>query len=221
MSLPSGTLGPMALGRVLAVLESGTGVPADSMTNTWYFEGDFDDQGWGNVFDMLEDFYQDVGPNYSDEAFSGSVELKGYLMEDPLPRSPDETRTFGFSASTTETLPAEVALVMSFKAAPESGSSPARRRGRVYLGPFGVGGTEEGRPASTLISAVATAGGELLAASNASINFKWVVYSPRTNASEPLANSFFDVVEGWIDDAWDTQRRRGWDPSTRTTFDGS
>jgi hypothetical protein len=39
----------------------------------------------------------------------------------------------------------------------------------------------------------------------------WSVWSEANQTASP-------VRDGWVDDAWDTQRRRGLDSSARTTF---
>jgi hypothetical protein len=40
---------------------------------------------------------------------------------------------------------------------------------------------------------------------------EWAIYSPTAN----LHKTITDI---WVDDAWDTQRRRGLAPTTRDTF---
>jgi hypothetical protein len=49
------------------------------------------------------------------------------------------------------------------------------------------------------------------AAAIASASWDWVVYSPTDDA-------YHEVANGWVDNAWDTQRRRGYKPTSRTTF---
>lgn len=198
-------------------------LPEDATVNTWHFEntGALPITDYDNVRDMLEDFYSETAPGatgaitdlYSDEAFSGDVTVRAYDLDDPQPRVPVYEDGWTFTPSTAITMPAEVALVMSFQAAPSSGVSQASRRNRIYLGPFNQSTTAGTglRPASVYRTRIALAATELLAASDASVRWKWRVWSPTLNAGAPVSN-------GWIDDAWDTQRRRGLAPTTRTLF---
>jgi hypothetical protein len=41
--------------------------------------------------------------------------------------------------------------------------------------------------------------------------YDWCVYSP-------TSNMLFPISQIWVDDAWDTQRRRGVKATTRTTY---
>jgi len=51
----------------------------------------------------------------------------------------------------------------------------------------------------------------LKGASDAAADWTWVVYSTVDNAMYPVDN-------GWVDNSWDTQRRRGVKPTARYTF---
>lgn len=146
--------------------------------------------------------------------------------------SPDQTRSFtlGAGAGGQTSMPGEVALVMTYHGdltdVPETQTDPgppvvvtrpaARRRGRVFLGPFGTSaltesvGDLEGVPAAILTNAAAGAG-DFLLSENDLPELQWVVLSQ-------TAEEFFPVVGGWCDNAWDTQRRRGEQATARTTF---
>jgi hypothetical protein len=122
-------------------------------------------------------------------------------------RSTFFTLTLGAGAQT----PAEVALCLSFKAAPGSTSSPRTSRGRVYLGPFtteALGSTlnSEVRPSVALQNAIADAGLRLASSSA----HKWAVRSR-------VAGVLSEITEMWVDNAFDTQRRRGGKPQTRVS----
>lgn len=120
---------------------------------------------------------------------------------------------FAFSPTGSAPLPAEVALVMSFQAARASGQNQARRRNRVYLGPLGGSApSSDGRPAPGFVTQVARAGSDLAAAASSSVNWNWVVWSPTEQQD-------YQVDNGWVDNSWDTQRRRGLAPTSRTTFE--
>jgi len=133
-------------------------------------------------------------------------------------------------------LPQEVALCMSFKSADEDGPL-RRRRGRIYIGPLGEAHNAEavdgaGRPTEVLINAINFAASRLqdqasdIATEPVGSSTPWVVYSRPTtdawNATHPgderLSGSFHRVTDGWVDNEWDTQRRRGLKATTRSTW---
>jgi hypothetical protein len=211
----------MPLFKFQVTLPTDSAIPEDYVTNTWHFFRtpaapitDYD-----NVRDMLKDFYTTVptgGGNaltsFFNQALDGPAIVKAYNVGDPTPRVPVYESTFTFNPTGTQQLPAEVALVFSFQAARASGQSQARRRNRVYLGTWGTtAGGNDGRPSGTLVTQVSRCGATMKAAAIASASWDWVVYSPTDDA-------YHEVANGWVDNAWDTQRRRGYKPTSRTTF---
>jgi hypothetical protein len=107
-------------------------------------------------------------------------------------------------------------LCLSFQAVKVSGQTQARRRGRVYIGGLGIvttAGTTNSFPVPTgqvvtnLVNAAQNLGNDAPDA-----NWSWVVYS---RANDIVVN----VDNGWVDNAFDTQRRRGNAPSQRETFE--
>lgn len=185
--------------------------PEDAVTNTWHFENSSPYEDIDNVRDMLYDFYNVQAPNapsiisdfYSGLSLTGAWSLKAYALEDDKPRAPVKTWTGNQEFGQSAILPTEVALVFSFQAAQESGLTQRRRRNRVYLGPFKADSNDaDGRPESDLVATMLFAGTELMKASANSFRWDWHVYSPTQDAHYPVDN-------GWVDNAWDTQRRRG------------
>lgn len=211
----------MSVHLFTVAFENDTELPKDNMVNTWYFEGSGSDPE--NVADMLTDFYTVVptGGGFgisgymSEQVLTGEYTIKAYDLADPKPRAPIYTVTRNMPGmSAAAALPSEVALCMSYAAAATSGVPAARRRGRIYLGGFIASANgSDGRPNSALRGDIARAGRDLIQASNASVSWEWQQYS-QTNA---LGNI---VASGWVDDAWDTQRRRGEAASSRITFTG-
>lgn len=113
-------------------------------------------------------------------------------------------------------LPLEVALCMSFENVVDD--VPARnRRGRVYIGPLQDAMTEDAghlpHPNNNLLNAVFDFGTSLLDQSIASADphVTWSVWS-RVNAA------LHNVAGGWVDNEWDTQRRRGARATDRAFF---
>ena len=144
--------------------------------------------------------------------------------------SPVATRSWTLDAGLTGvSLPAEVAVVLSFHGdltgIPETAPNPtpppavvrpaARRKGRVYIGPllenalFAVPSTGEPVPTVFLRDALTGSGSDLKA--DAAAIGSWVVASKTDDAYYPVAG-------GWVDYAFDTQRRRGQDPTNRTVW---
>lgn len=115
----------------------------------------------------------------------------------------------------TSPLPTEVAICASFQGVQEAGHSQARRRGRVFIGPIRQAAIQIGtdgypRVSSTARNAIATACTNLQANASAA-DWPWCVWS---RADDEL----YIVNNGWIEDEFDTQRRRGPGPLTRTTW---
>lgn len=133
--------------------------------------------------------------------------------------------------------PAEVAFCQSFRSDVTAGLVPARRRrGRVYLGPLspdaGMVSTADpySRPGPALRGAGITGCVALFAATTGDpTGVEWVVYSRPVSAAQ-AAEAEHDypgtsvterdglahrVTACWNDDEWDTQRRRGADPTSR------
>jgi hypothetical protein len=97
----------------------------------------------------------------------------------------------------------EVALCLSFYA----GENRPRQRGRLYI-PAALGGIGTGtaRPNSTQrekVGALATIFADL-----GGLDVDWSVYSRVDDDARPVTN-------WWVDDAWDIQRSRGLEPTTR------
>lgn len=160
---------------------------------------------------------------------------KVYDWKEPKPRVPILevghtsavlTNPVGFD------LPPEVALVVSYEGSRTSGANMRRRRGRWFLGPvqlFGSAGIDGSIPTNDQLDQVLDAFILSLMPNNQVL---LAVYSPYTHwglavgdrppegQSPPeiaanLDQSFTDVVKVWCDNAWDTQRRRGWKASFR------
>lgn len=161
--------------------------------------------------------------------------------------SPDHVSHFSLAdIGGGQELPAEVALCLSYhgslvdvpektgalsdipstKAARRQGAPAThpgharmaeRRRGRIYLGPLntsccgiGVGGAGRQRPSATFMADVAGAA-VALNADLATLGAPWSVFSRRDWSS-------VGVVGGFVDDAFDTQRRRGAKATARNNW---
>lgn len=215
--------------QITTALDSG--IPEDSVVNTLYFDDDDDPlagpedtAGW--IFDMVETFMNAAGGAvYGSNVGSGRV-VRLYDMADPEPRVPIFTQGQAVASSAETSFPNEVAVCASFSAAIGSGDIPARKRGRIYLGPVKqsvgvmVGSQLRIDPdvQSAIVDAMETMAAGFLHPASPGFRLRWATYSPTIHAASTVGAAFNDVVSGWVDDAFDTQRRRGGDPTSRTTF---
>lgn len=218
------------MSRVIAQVTLGrdSGLPADVIVNTLHFE---DDSGFGTdaglevngpgLVSRLQTFYQAIGPKLSN-TLSGTGTVDLYNWDDPKPRIPRRTSTFTFTTGTSS-LPGEVALCLSYRAALASGQNAARRRGRIFLGPFTLSiaanmttGQGDFRPADTWINDVLVAARTMAAGGDGA--YRLAVFSPTALATGSSPDDAWnDVTDLWIDNAWDTIRSRGARASSRQT----
>lgn len=200
-----------------------SGVPEDASVNTFHFVKTT--AGTATVAELgvpegwIATWAQGVDSYLSSLVNPADVTQTWYHLADPEPRQPLHKIAIAAITTGTNVSPAEVALCMSYASLFVSGEAAARRRGRTYIGPLASSqfDTATGRPAPGIISGVQAAAAALLASSNASADWKWVVYS-RVRAEEGALVPYSFVTNGWIDNEWDIQRRRGLRPTTRTTF---
>ncbi len=205
----------MPIIRAQVTLPHDNGLPEDASTNTFHFRvpAPVTPVATASIALRLLGFYDNAstaGGGRLSEWMSTLINLAGarlrmYNLDDVMPRAPvyDQPMTFiGSTASTT--LPSEVALVLTFQGLKVSGLPQARRRGRIYFGPLSDGAADQntGRPRPLLLDALTNRAAALAEGNNDPGDIQWVVRST-------VAQSVVDVADGWVDDAFDTQRRRG------------
>ena len=201
-------------------------LPEDVGVNTWHFHQQGTvvtfPSGADRIVDMLHDFY--FGPpsgggnsiieRLSSRAWTGKVTYKIYNLEDAKPRFPflveSETK---IGIPPNATMPREVSLVASWQATHVAGQVQARRRGRIFLpAPLITEDDGHGRPSADYRNLIAYRAQQLKAATEKlGETWEWIVFSQKNNDHALVDN-------GWVDNAWDTQRRRGLAPSGRTTW---
>lgn len=189
-------------------------IPEDSPVNTWHFQGVNDSTGRDAIIDGLTDFYDTMRLELADTVSQNGHRIKIYDMADPEPRAPIRDQTFNLtSAPSGGPQAAEVALCLSFQGDRVSGESQASRRGRIYFGPLDTTVVDSaGRPSSAFQTKLANAGDTLMTFMlGGGWTMLWCVYSPTTSSLTPVTN-------GWVDNAFDIQRRRGLAPTSRVTF---
>lgn len=210
----------MAILQVQAVLKMLSGIPADSAVNTFHFStADTLPGTLDAIRDAVRDLYtgvtglnQKVQDQLSAEVALVGHELKFINLDDPAPRTPIRIDSMTFTSTGAGRLPSEVAICLSFQAVAESGKPQSRRRGRIYVGPLATTTNDNGRPGNNPKDSLAVAGTRLLAASDAAPFWSWIVLSqanPGTPTRPAYPRTFALVDNGWVDNAFDTQRRRG------------
>ena len=207
----------MALFRVMVTIPHTSGAIAEQCVNNWAFLAMGDAASLEAVTTPQLKLFYDSWSAYRSVAMNwAQARSKGYDMSEPAPRAPSWDTALGLSGATgTSGLPSEVALCLSFQRLRVSGANMRRGRGRVYLGPFASVAHDgsAGRPAATFKTAVRNGAQALLDHSNVTPSYEWVVM---TTVAGPATS--IPVHDGWIDDAWDTQRRRGLPPTSRVVF---
>lgn len=208
--------------QVRAILPYTTGLPGDEVVNTFAVIG----PTASALITPFTNFYNvDTGPTttsiadvinrYVTRVTNGcrfeiySVDLATGATGSPLLVSPWTLAT----TSLTTGSPNEVALCTSFASTVPPGVSPARRRGRVYIGPFvdgASGGSLPNRPGTSLVNTLQLAT-KRLATELVTAGAELAVWSRKDAAMYP-------VVRGWVDDEWDTMRSRQVEASSRTTW---
>lgn len=209
----------MTVIRAQVIIPHDTNLAENAVTNTWYF-GTASEPLPTDIADVrtkLTSFYSGAGGPASMMSSRYQPEnaiVKQYDMADPEPRVPIDTwadTNWTASPAGTTDLPSEVAVCLSFAADTPSGAIAARRRGRIYLGPWTVGDAisgDTGRVNTTLISTLISRATVLVQDDAVT---SWQVWSTVDQAGR-------DVTHGWVDNAFDTQRRRGLAATTRSTF---
>lgn len=200
------------------------------------------------IRDALVSFYNDVATGAAvtiaslfPQAISrvtNAAKIKMYLKQiDPVLGdfgSPVSTYSFtvgAIAAGPPSGLPGEAAICCSFHGdltdIPETESNPApppaffrpaaRHRGRVYVGPMNEASIQENagtdfevKPSSQAIAALRFSGQDLRDYPFTG-GLQWVVYSPTDDDAYP-------VIDGFVDNSFDTQRRRGNAPTSRTLW---
>lgn len=203
----------MALYRIQSTLFMTSGIPEDAVVNTIWVESTDSAEV---IAEMVPAFATNLDlfrGHFPSTVRQLNHSIKTYAMADPEPRAPIDEYSWSFTnAPTGNPAPPELAICLSFQGARVSGESQARRRGRIYLGPLDVADVaSDGRPTSGLVNDAVTLGEGLLSASAGMTGGKWVVWSPTSNDSTEITN-------GWVDNAFDVQRRRGVSPTLRTTY---
>lgn len=203
-----------------------------------------DTRDW--VMDMLTTFYQSIDGVIFPAQVLSPLTVKLFDMTDAVPRQPLYIEEIPVTPTLDNMLPAEVAICLSFKGQLVSGQNPAHRRGRVYLGPIAETAQSfsgsQSRPGSIVRDAIRDAAAVMQQGiehpASPGFRARWSIYSPTWHLGRDatpanpdtgwpgspaipphaIGEAFNDVLTGWVDDSFDTQRRRGPKATVRDTF---
>lgn len=207
----------MPLLRAQVTFQGGSGLAEDRFVNTFHFVDDVS-AGLSAAVALRSTPLSNVyGATYTGNTIGSFIStyvaraytIRWYWMEDDPPRVPVITTHTLPAVTSGNGLPEECAIVSSFHGSPPI---TARRRGRVYLGPLmaaTVSAATTLLPSRVLPNIRTSMTGAFKALADADLG--WVIYSNTAGLAVP-------VEGGWVDDALDTQRRRGPDPTVRTTW---
>lgn len=199
-------------------------LPEDVIINTWHIQSAVagSQEAMATAFQTdLEDFYVACSAIFPSALISEDWEVRYYDINAEPPAIPVVSFPMHIELGSPAPAPAELAICLSYRATYVSGSPSARRRGRVYLGPCSTEAFQslngDVRVAVATRTAITAAAEGLLTASSASTAYDWVVFSPTTHQAVPGGGDFgfFPVIGGWVDNAFDIQRRRGSDATVR------
>ena len=215
--------------RVQCNLPRDTAIPADVVMNTWHFRtlgATTPTEGADAAVTGVGVFYAAIDSLLA--SYVGTpMEFKVYDLQDDEPRVPILDTTLSLSTGSGPAYPAEVAVCLSYRGSLASGTNPARRRGRIFIGPLDDSNGELGAGDTIVTSStrgtIANAA-EDLAGVGGGGEVAWVVFSPTLAGSPPwsgatLVDSSVDVVAGYVDNAFDIIRSRGSLPTLRSTWE--
>lgn len=207
-----------------------TGLPEDESVNTFAFVWDgTGDEPTTEITTALTDFYNVSGGTavralISEVVDRGTdkchVDLAPIIDAGPVPNIGgvyfQDHFTLGapHGTGTPVSLPLECAIVCSFYASIPTLTSIRRRRGRIYLGPLDIVALDTTGPFPMIPSSTTDSLADAcqsLQEDAAVAGFPWAVWSR-------AAGDLFPVDSGWVNNEFDTQRRRGAEATARSNW---
>lgn len=220
-----------------------SGLARDQIVNTFHFNkvtsGDGDMAGLATAIKDFFTGHEEVAgtsyPSLYDKYLGGSIfgteaKIKMYKLTDAKPRPiVYQTSYTTPSATGADTVPTEVAMCLSYHSLPgswgtETALAPAltanpvgRHRGRIYVGPVRSACLDtNGRPVQDFADMLRRLALRMYATAFA-LDFQWCIYSPTLTTQAGGVPQGSTIQAFSTDDAWDTQRRRGKQPTAKTT----
>ena len=200
----------MTTWRCMSTMQMTSGIPDDAVVNTWHVYALTGSPAWADVAQAWESFMDGIRILFPGTVAQTGHSLKVYNLADPEPRAPVDTVSWQFgSAPSGTTLPSEVALCVSYEGIRISGQDQARRRGRIFLGPIDAAESSSGRPGTSWPADLVTYFKTFIE----DLNTAGVYFVVRSRVDDDDVQ----VARVWVDNAFDTQRRRGVTPTSRAT----
>jgi hypothetical protein len=106
-------------------------------------------------------------------------------------------------------LPREVALCISFRAQIPQNIPRARGRGRIFVPGFPESSNDAGRPTPSVQGTLGAGYGNYF---NDTLAIDAPIFPGVFSRTQDFV---YPIVEAWVDNEWDTQRRRGTRPTSR------
>lgn len=219
----SGTVNRVTTLRIQFVGHGPSLLPEDRVVNTFHFHnaGVTYPTGRDACVAAVAAFYNGVfagdqlGAHIS-AWVQRDAELRIYNLEDPPGARVPIINGLTLSGAVGGGLPEEVAIVLSLRGAPPVNG---RRRGRLYIGPLSNGtntyvAASVSTPARPNMSAAGIAQ-QLVNRANALEDAAVAANVPWCIRSTVPSENFVPIVDGFVDNAFDTQRRRGPDTTAR------
>jgi hypothetical protein len=197
----------MAITECQIILKNENGMPEDSYVNTLYFDDGTiptpDSQVALEVFqayDKVRTILNDVISGMTIKLYPPGLNPTGPRYQEDFPYEP-----------LAGPGPQEVACCLSYSTYDDPERATPRRRGRIYVGPLGGSVCQTDRPNPSVTAAVLDLGTAIATVGFAN-NLTWVMRS--------RADNLYGKIESiWVDDSWDTQRRRGLKATARQVRD--
>lgn len=203
--------------QVIARMPYASGLPADVSINTWAFESNSAEPTEAEMDDIgtaLFLFYSALVGFYG-EMMANQIQFLFYDIDAPPPRTPlavGPLTSISLAGGGTP-LPEETAVALSFNGVFASGSPSARRRGRVFLGPLENTAVSYNTSINRVVVSPSFRGVVAAGVDDMvdSLDGTGIIHSVWSRSDDQLYN----VIQYTMDDAPDTQRRRGQEPSQR------
>jgi hypothetical protein len=214
--------------RVMAIFQGGSLLPEDRFINTFHFA---DEELTDSYLTLAEgcrervrDFYVVAHTTDPLGLYLSSYVQRAFTVVSYNMLLPKGTRTPTVLSGTLPNvsgggLPEEVAICLTLQGAPPV---TARRRGRLYIGPLMnqstvIAASSSTTPARPLMTGASNVAACILDKANFLVDESSVLLPWCIRSTVPTEN-YVPIVQGYVDNAFDTQRRRGPDPSTRNYF---
>lgn len=213
----------MAWYRVNVIQHYVSGLPEDVAVNTLYFVDGSPDPIVGTMNSIATQINTAWGflDNFRGAQLLDTAGMSLKIYDQTAPPNSSPVGVYGpynlGAPTAVDNLPLEVAAVCSFQGAIIAGTNRARRRGRNYIGPLNTTALAAGDSTTppALSAGMITALRDYMSAlwdTNSAANpSTWSVYSRADDAMVTITN-------GWVDNDFDTQRRRGKRATTRSNI---